>query len=92
MSQEWPTEGFKHLVSNHDYLVVQDFVDFDNGQHPAGERWTFIGSSFLPYDDGLSLFIVIAGQRRQIRMQWRDEEQGPIIDHLQNYVRPAPNK
>lgn len=89
MSEDWPTEAFKHLIPGRDYVVVQAFTDFDHGEHPVGERWTFIGSSFLPYDDGLSLFLVLAGQRRQIRMQWRDEEQGPVIDALREYVQPA---
>lgn len=89
MSHDWPTEAFKHLVSGRDYVVIQAFKDFDQGQHPVGERWTYIGSSFLPYDDGLSLFMEVDGKRRQVRMQWRDEEQGPIIDRLQDYVRAA---
>jgi len=87
MSDDWPTAAFKHLIPTLNYVVVQAFTDFDQGKHPVGERWTFIGSSFLPYDDGLSLFMVLNGQRRQIRMQWRDEEQGPVIDRLQDYVQ-----
>lgn len=89
MNRGWPTDTFKHLVHERDYVVTQAFVDFDQGLHPVGERWTFIGSSFLPYDDGLSLFVVRDGQRCQFRMQWRDDEQGPIIDHLDRYVAAA---
>jgi hypothetical protein len=88
MNQNWPATPFAHLMPERDYVVARAFRDFDAGEHPVGEAWTYIGSSFLPYDDGLSLFVVIDGQRRQIRMQWRDEEQGPIIDHLQDYVQP----
>jgi Domain of unknown function (DUF3601) len=90
MSQPLPTRPFKHLVTERDYVVVRAFVDFDGGQHAAGERWTFIGSSFLPYDDGLSLFVKIGDETRHIRMQWREEEQGPVIDALQEYVQAAP--
>jgi len=86
MTYTWPTEPFKHLVNGRQYAVIQTFRDFDNGEHAVGEVWTYIGSSFLPYDDGLSLFVEIDGKERQIRMQWRDDEQGPIIDHLQAYV------
>lgn len=89
MTQAWLTAAFKHLVPGRDYVVVPVFVDFDRGQHPVGERWTFIGSSFLPYDDGLSLFAVIDGQRSHIRMQWRKEEQGLVIDALQGYLQAA---
>ena len=87
MTYSWPTEPFKHLVNGRQYAVIQTFRDFDNGEHVVGETWTYIGSSFLPYDDGLSLFVEIDGKQRQIRMQWRDEEQGPIIDHLQAYLQ-----
>ena len=86
MSDDWPATPFAHLWPGRDYVVARAFRDFDGGEHKPGENWTFIGSSFLPYDDGLSLFVVIDGQRMQIRMQWRDEEQGPIIDRLQDYV------
>lgn len=88
MNQTWPATPFAHLSPERDYLVVQTFRDFDGGLHEPGESWTFIGSSFLPYDDGLSLFAVIDGQRRQVRMQWRDEQQGPIIDNLKDYLQP----
>ena len=87
MNQGWPTDAFKHLKPGNDYVVGRSFTDFDRGKHPVGERWTFLGSSFLPYDDGLSLFTLIDGNRHQIRMQWRDEEQGPIIDRLQDYLQ-----
>lgn len=89
MTHQLPTASFKHLVTERDYAVVRAFVDFDGGRHEAGERWTFVGYSFLPYDDGLSLFVKIGGEIRHIRMQWREEEQGPVIDALQDYVQAA---
>lgn len=88
MNQPWPATPFAHLWPERDYVVVKAFRDFDGGTHELGESWTFIGSSFLPYDDGLSLFAVIDGQPRQIRMQWRDEAQGPVIDNLKDYLQP----
>ena len=88
MTQTWPATPFAHLAPERDYVVVRAFGDFDGGEHSIGEVWTFIGSSFLPYDDGLSLFALIDGQRRQIRMQWRDEQQGAIIDNLKDYLQP----
>jgi hypothetical protein len=86
MSENWPVTPFGHLQPGVAYLVVRAFRDFDGREHPVGEGWTFIGSSFLPYDDGLSLFVKIGGHDRQIRLQWRDEEQAPIADHLHDYV------
>ena len=87
MSQDWPATSFGHLWPGLTYMVVQSFRDFDGEQHPVGETWTFIGSSFLPYDDGLSLFAMVEGERRHIRMQWREGAQGEIIDNLNDYVQ-----
>lgn len=70
------------------YRVVRPFTDYDGETHPSGEEWIFVRTSFLPYDDGLSVFVEDeSGQQRQIRLQWRDEAQGPVIDHLSDYVK-----
>lgn len=82
-------ERFQHLAPGHDYVVIRAFTDHDGDVHPVGERWTYRGKSFLPYEDGLSLFVVIGGVDHQIRMQWRAEEQGPIIDALTDYLATA---
>lgn len=71
------------------YRVVKEFRDFDNRLHAVGEAWTFIGSNFVPYDDGLSLYATIDGGERQVRLQWRPEAQGEIIGHLGEYLAPA---
>jgi len=45
-----------------------------------------------PYEDGLSLFVSIDGVSEwHIRLQWRPEQQGAIIDNLSHYVRQAPS-
>ena len=83
-------QRFEFLEAGKRYKVVAEFTDFDGDVHRPGEEWTFLGSSFLPYDDGLSLFVSPDGSReRQIRMQWRPESQGGIIDALRKYVAPA---
>jgi hypothetical protein len=70
------------------YEVVEPFVDHDRVTHEAGESWRFLGHNFLPYDDGLSLFVSLDdAQEWHIRMQWRPEEQGPVIDDLASHVR-----
>jgi hypothetical protein len=72
------------------YRVSRDFVDFDGVRHPAGEEWTFLGAAFLPYEDGVSLFVSLDGEREwQIRMQWRPEAQGAVLDALSSYVVPT---
>ena len=72
------------------YRVVTPFDDFDRTPHEAGESWTYLGYAYLPYDDGLSLFVSLDGtQEWHIRMQRRPEEQGEIVDRLDRYVQPA---
>lgn len=83
-----PPSGFGPLVPDTAYLVVRGFTDFDGDQHAAGEAWTFLTHAFLPYDDGLSLFVRGAdGEVRHIRMQLREDTQGPVIDKLADYVQ-----
>jgi hypothetical protein len=85
-----PARGHDHLQPGARYEVVQAFTDFDGDLHAVGESWTFLTSSFAPYDDGLGLFVSLDGVREwQIRLCWRPEDQGAIIDALQSYVRPA---
>lgn len=83
---------YRSLVAGEVYRVEQAFVDYDGELHEAGEQWTFLGYSFLPYDDGLSLFVSLDGSREwHIRMQLRPDEQQPVVDALEQYVtRVAP--
>ena len=79
--------AFAHLEPGKRYRVVKAFTDFDKDEHPISETWTFLGTAFLPYDDGRSLFVSIDGTREwHIRMQDREEEQRGILDDLKSYV------
>lgn len=79
--------GFHHMQPGKRYRVIKPFKDFDGQEHPAGEEWTYIGTAFLPYDDGRSIFVSLDGEREwHIRMQDRAEEQGPVLDRFQDYV------
>lgn len=83
-------DAFKHLIPGKRYRVARRFTDFDDDMHMAGEAWTFLGSSFLPYDDGLSLFVSPnAADVWQIRLQCRSNAQGKIVDALHEYVVAA---
>jgi len=68
------------------YRVVTAFVDYDNVTHEVGERWTFLGRAFLPYEDGLSLFVEENGREIHIRMQCRDDAQGQIVNSFSDFV------
>ena len=79
--------GYAHMVPGKRYRVVKEFVDFDHQVHPVGETWWYVGTAFLPYDDGRSIFVSLDGDREwHIRMQDRVEEQGPVLDKLWEYV------
>ncbi|MBI5831615.1 MAG: DUF3601 domain-containing protein [Armatimonadetes bacterium] len=80
----------QHLVAGHRYRVVVGFDDYDGDPHRQGETWTFLGCAFQPYDDGLSLFVSLDGEREWcLPMQWRDEAQGPVLDSLAQHIVPA---
>jgi hypothetical protein len=85
-----PAHAYRHLEPGRRYRVVRAFTDFDRILHPVGETWIYRGTAFLPYDDGRSLFVSPDGQRDiHIRMQDRPEEQGPILDQLEAYIKSA---
>lgn len=74
--------GFRHLLLEQRYRVVCAFTDHDRIIHPVGENWTFLHSTFLPFEDGLSLFVALdSGAAMQIRLQLRAEAEGPIDRH-----------
>jgi hypothetical protein len=82
--------GFGHLQPGMRCRVVRDFVDFDGDLHPVGETWTLLGSSFLPYEDGLGLFVSLDGSGEwNLPLQWRPDAQGAILDAFAEYVAPA---
>ena len=91
-AQSVEARPFQHLTPGRRYHVVQAFSDHDAVHHPVGETWTFLRSGFLPYEDGLSLFVATPeGSERHIRLQGRPEAEGPIVDHLHRYVVAVPD-
>lgn len=83
-------QAFRHLKPGKCYFVVRPFVDYDQVGHPVGERWTFVRHAFLPYEDGLTLILAAPdGREVPLRLQWRADAQGPIIDALDRYLSPV---
>ena len=79
--------GFKHLVPGRRYVVAHAFTDYDQRLHPAGERWTFLKASFVPYYDGLTLDVQPpTGSVWHLRLEWLPGGQGEIIDNLEHYL------
>ena len=77
------------LIPGQTYRVITAFKDYDGSMHPIGETWRFVEKNFLPYEDGLSLFVEMNGQNTSIRLQWRTESQGEIIDSFSDFVEEA---
>lgn len=74
------------LTPGKTYRVIAAFEDYDGRIHPVGERWRFVGKNFLPYEDGLTLRMEQNGRESSIRLQWRDETQGQIVDAFSDFV------
>lgn len=89
MSQHKQTFRATELIPGQTYRVTAPFKDYDGEMHPAGEEWRFLEKHFLPYEDGLTLMIEQSGQKRSIRLQWREETQGHIIDRFSDFVEEA---
>src|SRR5262245_12444948 len=54
------------------YRVVAPFLDHGRVPHEIGERWIFLRHAFLPYEDGLSLFVLQGSREIHIRLQCRE--------------------
>lgn len=74
------------MIPDRTYRVIKPFSDFDGCLHNIGESWVYTDKNFLPYDDGLTLYVKEHGQERTFRMQWRDEAQGDVISNFSEYV------
>ena len=68
------------LITGKSYRVTKTFKDYDGITHAVGESWRFVGKDFLPHEDGLSLHVESNGQNVTLRLQWRAETQGELID------------
>ena len=72
------------------YWVAKSFTDYDGHVHEAGETWTFLGDNFVPYYDGMSLFVSPDDESEwQIRLEWTDEGEGKILDSVDAYFVPV---
>jgi hypothetical protein len=74
------------LIAGKTYRVSRAFNDYDGLPHTVGEQWRYVAQNFVPYDDGLTLYIERDGQSRTIRLQWRPETQGDIISSFSDFV------
>lgn len=78
-----------NLIPGQKYSVIKAFSDYDKIIHAVGETWTFRGTNFLPYEDGLTLFVSIENFDKELsyRFQWRNEEQAYLINNFSEFVK-----
>lgn len=88
MSPTTPTRKFagSELIAGKTYRVITAFEDYDGLPHAVGETWRFVSHSFLPYEDGLTLFVERDGRTVPFRLQWRPETQGHIVSEFSGFV------
>ena len=80
-----------HLKVGRRYRVVEAFEDWDRDVHDVGETWTFLGTHFVPHDDGRSLYVSLDGDREwRIPLQDRPEEQRSLLRNLERYIAVVP--
>jgi Domain of unknown function (DUF3601) len=74
------------LIPGQKYKVIKEFTDYDKIIHPAGEKWTYVGTNFLPYEDGLTLHAIKDNIPVIYRLQWRSDQQAGIIENFKEFV------
>jgi hypothetical protein len=77
---------YGHLKAGQKYTIVKTFRDYNNYPYEKSKIIEFIGSNFVPYEDGLSLFCIYNGSEHQIRLQLRPESQEEIVNNLEQYM------
>jgi len=80
---------FKHLQQGQIYEVTESFDDYDKNHYPEGLKVVFVGAHHSAIDRALSLFFMIGGLKKQIRLHWDDAGQADIIDNL-HYIFDEP--
>ena len=82
---EWDWEK-RHLVRGERYRVIKQFVDADGSEHPIGEEWQFLGSTFSKFDDELILWVRLQSGDWKIPLVWNKGKQQTVIENWQEYV------
>lgn len=84
MSQDLQSE-YGHLRLGVTYEVIQSFRDYQNFPYAIGDLLVFEGSSFVPYESGLSLHFDKQGSKRQCMLCVREGFHKHIANNLSEY-------
>jgi hypothetical protein len=91
MNKDHLTQTYKHLIRGKLYKVAKPFTDFKGDNYLVGDQLEFIGSNYLPYDAGLSLFFNKNGKEIQIMLCLQKEFQQGIEQQLDQYFKLVEN-
>jgi hypothetical protein len=61
------------LIPDCDYLIVKGFQSFDGEIFEVGTQLKFLGSDFLPHEDGLTLNFLRNSEPVKVCLQWCEE-------------------
>ncbi|MEZ9525689.1 DUF3601 domain-containing protein, partial [Enterovibrio norvegicus] len=85
MDRGYLQENYQIFEAGCSYRVLNGFSDYRRMRYKKGDELTFIGSNFVPYEDGLSLFFSFKGNERQIMLCVREGFQINIAHNLSSY-------
>ncbi|WP_064669307.1 DUF3601 domain-containing protein [Vibrio nigripulchritudo] len=73
------------LKAPNEYRIIKQFKDYCGITYEIGTKLKFIGSNFVPYENGLSLFFDNNGVEQQIMLCVSSEFQQSIAHNLEEY-------
>ncbi len=76
-----------NLEKGKKYAVIKPFIDFDKIQHTVGEIWLYDRKEFLPYSDGLTIYVFVKGKIVSFRFQDDENQQKEILNNFQDYMK-----
>ena len=72
------------------YEVVMPFEDAHGDPHPAGERWSLLGTGFNKFEDMMWLGVrTTDGAEWLLPLDWNKGRQDDVLERWDHYVRPA---
>ncbi|MFD1260068.1 DUF3601 domain-containing protein [Entomomonas asaccharolytica] len=85
------SENYGYLKVNNFYKIIKPFTDNDNNLHVVGEKWQYLGYSFLPYDEGLQWIVSFDGKHEMMIPLWLLlEEQRYIANNIEQFIQLIP--
>lgn len=85
LPSDWDWEKTR-LVRGERYRVIRPFADADGDEHPLGEEWQFLGSSFSKFDDELILYVRLKSGDWEFPLIWNASKQQNVIECWREYI------